>query len=340
MGSSFANVNLISDLSQIFRVMNDKDFVIGIDLGGTNTEFAVVNARGDIMGRGTLPTRGHRDVSDYVDKLHSAVEDLLDRTGTRGRIRGIGAGVPCANRETGCIEAATDLPWPSPVPLAQMLSDAFGLPASITNDANAAAAGEMAYGRARGLKNFIMITLGTGVGSGIVCDGHLLSGSRGFAGELGHVVVDGNSDRACGCGRNGCLETYCSAGGVVRTAREMLAESDEASLLREIPADELTSKDVYKAALRGDELAMKVFEFTGEVLGKACANFAAFSDPEAIILFGGVAKAGNMIAEPMKRALNRHTLHLYRDRIAVMPSSLADAEAAILGASALAWDNE
>lgn len=318
--------------------MTDKDFVIGIDLGGTNTEFAIINTRGDIIGRGRIPTTGHADIHEYIEKLKLSLDEVIDRTGTRGRIRAIGAGAPCANRETGCIEAATDLPWQSPVPLAEMLSQAFGLPAAITNDANAAAAGEMAYGRARGIRNFIMITLGTGVGSGIVCDGHLLSGSRGFAGELGHVIVKDDSQRLCGCGRKGCLQTYCSAKGVVATAREMLESSDEYSLLREIASEQLTAKDVYKAALRDDKIARRVFEYTGEILGEACANFAAFTDPEAIILFGGVAKAGKLLSEPMKDVMDRKTLHLYRDRISILPSSLPDAEAAILGASALAWD--
>jgi len=320
-------------------LMTDRDYVIGIDMGGTNTEFAVVNARGDILGHNSIPTVGHRDIYGYISKLHDGIMEVVERTGTQGRIRGIGAGVPCANRETGCIEVATNLPWPSPIPLVTLLTEAFGIPATISNDANAAAAGEMAYGRARGLKNFIMITLGTGVGSGIVCDGHLLSGSRGFAGELGHVIVDPESDRLCGCGRRGCLETYCSAGGVVKTALDMLAARNEESLLREIGPSRLTAKDVHKAALRGDRIACDVFDFTGKVLGEACADFAAFTDPEAIILFGGVAKAGNMIANPMREAMEDKVLHLYKGRIQVFPSSLNDAEAALLGASALAWNN-
>ena len=317
----------------------EKDYVIGIDMGGTNTEFAIVNARGDILGHNSIPTTGHADIREYIKKIYDGVMEIADRTGTRGHISGIGAGVPCANRETGCIEVSTNLPWPSPIPLEELLSDAFGLPAVISNDANAAAAGEMAYGRARGLKNFIMITLGTGVGSGIVCDGHLLSGSRGFAGELGHVIVDPESDRMCGCGRRGCLETYCSAGGVVRTALEILSTRKEDSLLRDIDPVSLTSKDVYKAALRGDTLACEIFDFTGKVLGNACADFAAFTDPEAIILFGGVAKAGNLIARPLREAMEEKALHLYKDRIQVVASSLNDAEAALLGASALAWNN-
>ena len=318
----------------------EKDYVIGIDMGGTNTEFAIVSARGDIVARDSIPTRGHATVNEYVDRLYDALMPYVDRLGLAGKLRGIGAGVPCVNRATGCIEDATNMPWPLPIPLARMLSEKFGIPASITNDANAAAAGEMAYGRARGYKNFIMITLGTGVGSGIVCDGHLMSGSRGYAGELGHVVVNKHSDRVCGCGRRGCLETYCSARGVVRTAVEMLGASGEPSLLREIPADELTPKDIYKAALRGDQLAMDVFARTGEVLGEACADFAAFTDPEAIILFGGVAKAGSLIYDPMREAMERNMLHLYKGRVQIMPSSLNDAEAALLGASALAWETE
>lgn len=203
--------------------LKEKNYVLGIDMGGTNTEFAVVNARGEIVDRDSIPTVGHRDIYDYVARLKSGVEALVKRSNTRGCLRGIGVGAPCANRYTGCIEAATDLPWPSPIPLAALLEQAFSLPVSITNDANAAAAGEMAYGRARGLKNFIMVTLGTGVGSGIVCDGHLLSGTRGFAGELGHVVVRGNGDRLCGCGRYDCLETYCSAKGGFGRQKSCLA---------------------------------------------------------------------------------------------------------------------
>lgn len=316
----------------------DKDFVIGIDMGGTNTEFAIVNARGDIMGHNSISTTGHRDVEEYVSRIYEGVMEIAERTATAGRIRGIGAGVPCANRETGCIEVSTNLPWPSPIPLEKLLSEAFGVPASISNDANAAAAGEMAYGRARGMRNFIMITLGTGVGSGIVCDGHLLSGSRGFAGELGHVIVNPDSDRLCGCGRRGCLETYCSAKGVVRTALEFLDVAPTDSLLREIDPACLTSKDIYKAALRGDRVACEVFDFTGRTLGRACADFAAFTDPEAIILFGGVAKAGHLIARPLQEAMEEKALHLYRNRIQILSSSLNDAEAALLGASALAWD--
>lgn len=316
----------------------EKDFVLGIDMGGTNTEFAVVNMRGEIVDRDSIPTVGHKDIYNYVAHLKIGVDALLKRTGTNGCIRAIGVGAPCANRYTGCIEAATDLPWDSPIPLASLLEQAFSLPTSITNDANAAAAGEMAYGRARGMKNFIMITLGTGVGSGIVCDGHLLSGSRGFAGELGHVLVKGNGDRLCGCGRYDCLETYCSAKGIVRTTKELLHNCDMDSELRAVPEESLSAKVVCEAARRGDKLALDVYEFTGKMLGEACANFAAFTDPEAYIIFGGVAKAGELIVKPMREAMERNMLHLYRNRVEILFSSLKDAEAALLGASALAWD--
>lgn len=329
----------INDLEGINRVL-DKDYVLGIDIGGTNTEFAVVNRRGDIVERGSIPTCGHKDFHDYVAKLKVGVDGCIEKAGVVGKLRGIGVGAPCANQYSGCIEAATDLPWPSPIPLKKVLEHTFSLPVAITNDANAAAAGEMRYGKARELKNFIMVTLGTGVGGGIVCDGHLLSGSQGFAGEIGHIIVKDDPERPCGCGRFGCLETYCSAKGVMRTARKMLSESDEPSALRDIEPDKLTPKIISECANNGDALAKRVYDFTGKVLGEACANLAAMTDPEALMLFGGVSKAGDLIAQPMRKALEASALHLYRNRIEILFSSLHDAEAALLGASAMAWDIE
>lgn len=329
----------MNELNAMNRI-SDKDYVLGIDIGGTNTEYAIVSRRGDIVLRGSIPTTGHDDFHDYIANLKDAINEMLAKEGLTENIRGIGVGAPCANQYTGWIEAATDLPWPSPIPLAGLLEQAFSLPVAITNDANAAAAGEMTYGKARGLKNFIMITLGTGVGSGIVCDGHLLSGSQGFAGELGHVVVKEDSDRKCGCGRTGCLQTYCSAKGVKETARRMLAESDEPSALRDLTPEQLTPKAISECANKGDALAKKVYDFTGKVLGEACANFASFTDPDAFMLFGGVSKAGDLIARPMREALEANVLHLYRNRIEILFSSLPDAEAALLGASAMAWNIE
>lgn len=324
--------------------MNDKKkgrcdalYVVAVDIGGTNTEFAIIDRRGSVVGRNRISTTGHDGLEAYVGALRVAVDALAAELNVSAdSIAAVGAGAPAANGATGQIQVSTNLPWDAPVPLAKALSDAFGIPAAITNDANAAAAGEMIYGVARGMRNFIVITLGTGVGSGIVCDGHLLSGSRGFAGELGHVVVCGDSDRPCGCGRSGCLETYCSACGIVETARRLLERDDRQSSLRNV--GELTAKTIAEAAANGDELAREVYDFTGKVLGEACASFASFTDPTAIILFGGVAKAGNLLIEPMKRAMEPALLHLYQNRIEIMQSGLNDAEAALLGASAVAWE--
>lgn len=298
-------------------------------MGGTNTAFGIVDANGNIVAHGNIPTTGHDTPQAWADALADAIKAQLSRLDFE--IASAGVGAPCANTTTGCIENAADLPWPSPIPLAQLIEERLHVPVTITNDANAAAAGEMAYGAARGLKNFIMLTLGTGVGGGIVCDGHLLSGSRGFAGELGHVVVGGN--RPCGCGRKGCLETYCSARGVVNTARMLLDASPSDSSLRDL--HEFTAKDVYDAAMEGDEIAKAVFHFTGLALGEACANFAAFTDPEAIVLFGGVANAGDMLLEPMREAFDAHALHLYAGRVKFLVSTLNSAQAPILGAAAL-----
>ena len=236
------------------------------------------------------------------------------------------------------IEDGVNLPWPTPVPFAQLLSDKFGIPVAITNDANAAAIGEMTYGAARGLKDFIMITLGTGVGSGIVINGQLVYGHDGFAGELGHVIVKRNNGRLCGCGRAGCLETYCSATGVARTAREFLEIRNEPSTLRDIPVDAITSKDVYDAAINGDKIAKDIFEYTGEILGEALADFTAFSSPEAFVLFGGLAKSGELLLRPIRNAMEKNMLSIYKGKVSVLLSELKEADAAVLGASALGWE--
>ena len=242
------------------------------------------------------------------------------------------------NYFNGTIEFAPNLPWRGVIPLAQMLTDRFGIPVSLTNDANAAAIGEMTYGAARGLKDFIMITLGTGVGSGIVVNGQLVYGHDGFAGELGHVIVRPNNGRLCGCGRTGCLEAYTSATGVARTAREFLEVRNDPSSLRQIPIQDITSKDVYDAAITGDKLALEIFDYTGKILGEAFANFIAFSSPKAIILFGGLAKAGDLILKPIKEAMDRNTLNIYKGKVKIMFSELKESDAAVLGASALGWE--
>ena len=315
-----------------------KPYVVGIDIGGTNTVFGIVDARGTIIASGSIETNKFNEVEDYVNELHTELFRLLEQNNATDKIMGIGVGAPNGNYFNGTIEFAPNLPWRGVIPLAQMLTDRFGIPVSLTNDANAAAIGEMTYGAARGLKDFIMITLGTGVGSGIVVNGQLVYGHDGFAGELGHVIVRPNNGRLCGCGRTGCLEAYTSATGVARTAREFLEVRNDPSSLRQIPIQDITSKDVYDAAITGDKLALEIFDYTGKILGEAFANFIAFSSPKAIILFGGLAKAGDLILKPIKEAMDRNTLNIYKGKVKIMFSELKESDAAVLGASALGWE--
>lgn len=317
---------------------NSKPYVIGIDMGGTNTVFGIVDARGIVLASNSVKTRKHAKFDDYITELVEEINRLIESIGATGKIFGVGVGAPNANYFTGMIEDGVNLPWPTPIPFAKMLSDRLGVPVAITNDANAAAIGEMTYGAARGLKDFIMITLGTGVGSGIVINGQLVYGHDGFAGELGHVIVKRNNGRLCGCGRTGCLETYCSATGVARTAREYLEISDEPSLMREIPVDEITSKDVYDAAMKGDKMAKSVFDYTGRILGEALADFTVFSAPEAFVLFGGLAKSGDLLLKPLKESMEMNMLSIWKGKVKVLLSELKEADAAVLGASALGWE--
>lgn len=313
-------------------------FTVGVDLGGTNTVYAIVDKAGHILEKGSFPTQTS-SIEVWADKLAVGISDMISRLKLEGQILGVGIGAPSANATTGCIEGATNLPWAPPIPLVNLMEARLSLPVKINNDANAAAIGEMAYGAAAGMDNFIVLTLGTGVGSGIVCNGHLLSGARGFAGELGHVTFPFAKGRICGCGRDGCLETVASARGVVDTARRMLSTSDEPSMLRELSEYELTAKSISEAALSGDVIARRVYDFTGRCLGKAAAEFAAFTDPEAIILFGGVSKAGDLLLNPMREAFRESTLHLYRDRVRFLKSMLDDADAALTGAASLPFIN-
>lgn len=315
-----------------------KPYVLGIDIGGTNTVFGIVDARGVVIASASIKTAKHNNINDYINELHSEATRLLEANDAVGKVHGIGIGAPNANYFTGVIEDGVNLPWPTPIPLAQLVSDKFGIPVAITNDANAAAIGEMTYGAARGLKDFIMITLGTGVGSGIVINGQLVYGHDGFAGELGHVIVKRNNGRLCGCGRTGCLEAYCSATGVARTAREFLEVRSEPSLLRNIPIEEITSKDVYDAAIAGDKLAKDIFEYTGTILGEAFADFTVFSSPEAIILFGGLAKSGDLLMKPLKNAMEKNMMSIFKGKVRILLSELKEADAAVLGASALGWE--
>ena len=313
-----------------------KEYAIGIDIGGTNTVFGIVDRAGNVLGKGSIKTKGDYNFDAYLDRLHTALTALMREKGVEGKIRGIGIGAPAANYHTGEIANAANLNWGDRVPVAKLVSEKFGLPVTITNDANAATMGEMVYGVAKGMQDFVMITLGTGVGSGIVSNGKLIYGHDGLAGELGHVIVD-RKGRQCGCGRKGCLETYCSSTGVVRTAREFL-QSDKPSSLRQIDPEKLTSKDVYDAAMAGDEMANEIFEYTGRVLGEALADFTAFSSPEAFVLFGGLMKSGDLLMKPLKKAFDESLLFIYEDKPKILVSTLNEDDGAVLGASALGWN--
>ena len=316
----------------------EQNLVIGIDVGGQTTKCGVVDARGTVIAQTVIRTDTHDTVEPYIAELAAALKKIIAEAGAEGAIRGIGVGAPNANYYTGDIENAVNLSWgrTGSLHFAAMLKEAMGgIPVSLTNDANAAAMGEMTYGAARGMKNFIMITLGTGVVSGIVINGEIVYGHDGFAGELGHTSIVRHNGRLCNCGKTGCLEAYCSAIGMARTAREWLDMTDEPSLLRSL--DVITSKDIYDAAKEGDALAKKLFDYTGTLLGAACADFIAFSAPEAIVLFGGLARSKEFLTEPIERSMNANVLPLWRGKVKLVYSSLKESDAAILGASALAW---
>lgn len=313
--------------------------MVGIDIGGTNSVFGVVDARGTIQYSGSIKTGNYTEIDDYIEELCKGLSMVIEQAGGIEKIKGVGIGAPNGNYFNGCIEFAPNLPWRGKIPLAQLVSEKLGgIPVSLTNDANAAAIGEMTYGVARGMKDFIVITLGTGVGSGIVIGGNLVYGHDGFAGELGHVIIRRNNGRICGCGRQGCLEAYTSATGVARTAREYLEIRKDDSLLRELDPDKITSKDVFDAAIKGDAIAKEIFEATGTMLGEAFCDFIAFSSPEAIILFGGLTKAGDLIIDPIKRAMDKNMLKVFEGKTKLLVSQLKESDAAVLGASALGWE--
>ncbi|MBP5314648.1 MAG: ROK family protein [Muribaculaceae bacterium] len=314
-----------------------KPYVIGVDMGGTNTVFGIVDSEGKILASDSIKT-AVPVLEDYIDQFYNAVDKLIKDVGVEGQIQGIGIGAPNANYFTGAIEAGVNLPWPTPIPIAKINEENFNLPVAITNYDNAAAMGEMTYGVARGMKDFIMITLGTGVGSGIVIDGKVVYGHDGFAGELGHVLVRRENGRMCGCGRCGCLEAYCSATGVASTAREYLVSSTEPSILRDMPSEKITSKDVYDAAIKGDKIAKEVFDFTGTMLGEALADFTVFSSPSAFVLFGGLTKAGELLLKPLREAMDKNMIKMFRGKVQILLSELKESDAAVLGASALGWE--
>ncbi len=317
----------------------DSTYVVGIDVGGQTTKLGVVDARGTVLAQTVIRTDTYTNIAPYISELAVALNKVIADAGVEGKVKGIGVGAPNGNYYTGTIENAVNLSWggTQTIEFSKLLSEAMnGLPVALTNDANAAAVGEMTYGAARGMKNFIMITLGTGVGSGIVINGDVVYGHDGFAGELGHVAAVRNNGRTCNCGKTGCLETYASATGVARTAREWLELSNEPSVLRNL--DNISSKDVYEAAQEGDALALKIFEFTGNILGRSFADFIAFSAPEAIVLFGGLARAKEFLLKPIEDAMNANVLPLWKGKVKIVFSQLKESDAAILGASALAWE--
>lgn len=316
-------------------------YAIGIDIGGTNTKFGVVDRIGNILEQGRMKTNEHENAEDFIEELHRHLQPMIESHGGIAQFKGIGMGAPNGNYYTGTIEYAPNLKWKGIIPMAELVETKFGLPAKLTNDANAAAIGEMMYGVAKGMKHFITITLGTGVGSGIVIDGKILLGHDGFAGELGHVIVRPNGRLHKGTGMKGSLEAYASATGVRETAIEFLTdEPDTASLLRNYTIDELTSETVYQCAIQGDAIANRIFEFTGQILGEALANFVMFSSPEAIVLFGGLTKAGDLILKPTVQAMEANLIQVFKNKVKVLFSDLKEADAAILGASALVWESE
>ncbi len=316
-----------------------QQLAVGIDIGGTNTKFGIVDRRGNILCQDRMSTKAHEEVTMFLEELHGRLIKLIDQVGGIENIRGIGVGAPNGNYYTGNIEYAPNLRWKGIVPLAQMLEDLFGLPTVLTNDANAAALGEMTYGSARGMKDFITITLGTGVGSGIVANGQLIYGHDGFAGELGHVIVVPGGRLHPGTGARGSLESYASATGVTNTALELLeAHPELESMLRSHSREEIDSKLIYEAAIKGDKLAIEIYEFTGKVLGEALANFVMFSSPEAIVLFGGLTQAGDLIMRPVREHMEVNLLPIFQNKVKLLFSELKESDAAILGASAMAWE--
>lgn len=313
---------------------------IGIDIGGTGTKFGIVDRIGNVLFSGEISTKKHQQIETFIDELHEHLILLIDKIGGIGRIKGIGVGAPNGNYYSGTIEYAPNLPWKGIIPLAKLISDKFQLPVTLTNDANAAAIGEMMYGAAQGMKDFIMITLGTGVGSGIVANGQLIYGHDGFAGELGHTIVIPDGRLHNGTGKKGSLESYASATGVRLTALELLDKSTEKSLLHEADRETLDSKIVYDAAIKGDKLALEIFEFTGKILGLALANAVMFSSPEAIILFGGLTKSGDLILKPTRQHMEENLIKIFQNKVKIIVSHLKESDAAILGASALAWEEK
>ncbi len=311
---------------------------IGIDIGGTNTAFGLITEEGKCLAESSIPTNDYEDVNEYIDNLTKNINKFVEEQEFEVEIKGIGVGAPNGNYHKGTIEFAPNLRWSNVVPFADLMKAKYNLPVWLTNDANAAALGEKLYGGGKDIDDFLFITLGTGLGSGIISNGDLVYGHDGFAGEVGHVIVVENG-RKCNCGRKGCLETYASASGINRTAFQLLAESNEDSELRNYTYSELTSKIIYEEAINGDEIAMDAFDYTARILGKALANSVAYTSPKAIFLFGGLANAGQLLFRPVKKYFEENLLTIYKNKIDILPSQLENGQAAIIGAAALVWKN-
>ena len=314
-----------------------KKVVAGIDIGGTNTRIGLVDSEGNVLTDNNIKTDEYGSFEEYVATVHTVIEILQKNPDLEPvELIGIGIGAPNANYHTGCIENAVNLPW-NDVPLASMLGKYYpDIDIKVTNDANAVAIAEMVYGNAKDLRDFVVITLGTGLGSGIVSNGEMVCGHDGLAGEVGHTtaVPDG---RQCNCGRRGCLETYVSAPGLKRTVFELMATSNVKSSLRETGFDGLTSKDIHKAALDGDPIALQAFEITGHILGRSLADVVAYTSPSAIFIFGGLAEAKEMIINPAKENMEKYLLACFRNKVKVVPSALGNKDAGIIGGAALVW---
>lgn len=314
-----------------------KKVALGIDIGGTNTKYGFVDQEGKVYCESSISTTSQGELfENYLNNLYDEVQKSLANAPEPMEIIGVGVGAPNGNYFSGCVEYAANLPWKGIVRVAKLMSEKWGVPAHLTNDANAAAIGEMLFGTAKGMKDFIVITLGTGVGSGIVVNGEVVYGHDGFAGELGHVIVK-PEDRDCNCGRKGCLEVYCSANGIRRTVFELLAKKNDDSVLRDITFNDLTSAKIYEAAVEGDHIAREAFRYTGKMLGSALADFVTFSSPEAIILFGGLAKAGELIRKPTEESMEEHMLFCFKNKVKVLLSSMDEGNVAVMGSAALAW---
>ena len=314
------------------------DIAIGIDIGGTNTVFSCIDTNGKLWGNGSIPTQEQERFEDFLNDLCNLIDKTIEDSSEDLKLIGIGIGAPNGNFHTGTIENAANLRWKGLLEISRLVNERMNVPVKLTNDANAAALGERIFGGAKNMADYMVITLGTGLGSGIVVNGDLLYGHDGFAGEVGHIIVRPEG-RECGCGRRGCLETYVSATGVKRTAYKMLAKHLGESSLRAVPFDKLTAKMVADAANDGDLLAMEVFAYTGKMLGEALANVASVTSPKAIFFFGGLAKAGELLFEPVREAMEKNLLFLYQNKISLLPSELGD-DAAVLGAAALIWNDQ